>query len=388
MANDARIEVSEEQALLAGNAASLLRERWDFAALRRCIQTESGYDAALYVEMAALGWLGAALPVRYGGSGLPWGSLVYLLEPMGERLVTSPFLASSLAAHLLCQVADETRLAAWLPRIAAGECVASPALSEPRGAYEPEQLQAAALRTAGGYRLSGCKTFVPHAFEAACVLVPARVDGEPGIFLLEADDLRGRLRRETLIDESRRSARLDLEGLELDASRRLPADGARSAAALAATQRLGWLLTAAEMAGGAEGVMQLTLDYLRTRRQFGRLIGSYQALKHPMVDIMIGIEHAKTLLYHAATLFDAPASQQREAEIAVRMAKVQAGEIYRHAADRAIQFHGAIGFTYECHAQLYFRHAQHAYFSFGDNLHHRRHLASLLLDAQVQDLRI
>jgi alkylation response protein AidB-like acyl-CoA dehydrogenase len=132
------------------------------------------------------------------------------------------------------------------------------------------------------------------------------------------------------------------------------------------------------MAGVAQGVFELTLDYLKTRVQFGKKIGGYQALKHPMVWIMAGLEHSRSLLYRAATLWDT-GSDAREIEIAVRMSKVQSGETCTNAVDRAIQFHGAFGFTWDCHAQLFFRRAQWAEYTFGDAAHHRRHLARLLL---------
>ncbi|MFI5307552.1 MAG: acyl-CoA dehydrogenase family protein, partial [Polyangiales bacterium] len=181
------------------------------------------------------------------------------------------------------------------------------------------------------------------------------------------------LQRELLIDETRRSSRLVLDGLTLE--RQALLDGGDAVLALERVWRIGTLLVAAEMSGGAEGVMQLTLDYLKTRKQFGQPIGSYQALKHPMVEIMCAIEQGRSLLYHAATLLD---RDDPETEVALRMAKAQLGDTYAYAADRAIQFHGAIGFTYECNVQLFFRRAQWAQHTFGDARHHLRHLASLL----------
>jgi alkylation response protein AidB-like acyl-CoA dehydrogenase len=211
------------------------------------------------------------------------------------------------------------------------------------------------------------------AQHAAFVIVAARLRSELSLFLLPAAELQGRLRTEVLVDETRRSARLDLSGLRVPSAALL--DGAEASAALGHVLRLAWLLTAADMAGGAEGVLQLTLDYLRTRKQFGKAIGSYQALKHPMVEIMCAIEEGRSLLYRAATALENAAP---DAEIALRMAKAQLGETYTHAADRSIQFHGAIGFTYECHAQLFLRRAQWLEHSFGDARHQRRHLADLL----------
>jgi acyl-CoA dehydrogenase len=124
-------------------------------------------------------------------------------------------------------------------------------------------------------------------------------------------------------------------------------------------------------------VMELTLEYLKTRVQFGKLIGGYQALKHPMAWIMVALEHTRSLVYHAATLLDAG---DPEATIAIRMAKAQAGESFTHASDRAIQFHGAIGFTHEFHAQLFFRRAQWDEYAFGDAALHRRRLGETLFD--------
>jgi alkylation response protein AidB-like acyl-CoA dehydrogenase len=184
------------------------------------------------------------------------------------------------------------------------------------------------------------------------------------------------MRREIRIDETRRSSRISLDGLALPQDALL-ASGAAARTALEHVERVALLLLSAEMAGGAEGVMQLTLEYLKTRVQFGRAIGSYQHLKHGMVEILCSVEQGRSLLYHAATAFD---RTDRGSEIALRMAKAQLGESFCHAADRSIQFHGAIGFTYECHAQLYFRRAQWLEHAFGNARFQRKRLAPLLLD--------
>src|SRR5205085_8776257 len=142
---------------------------------------------------------------------------------------------------------------------------------------------------------SGSKAFVLDAQHADVVLVAVELAGEPALILLEAAALAGRMRREVLIDETRRSSRIVLDGLVVEHATLL--DGGDARAALAHVQRLGWLLLAADMAGGAEGVLQLTLEYLRTRTQFGKPIGAYQALKHPMVEIMCTLEQGRSLLY-------------------------------------------------------------------------------------------
>lgn len=373
MAAASDIEYGDEEALLAQSAAGVLAQHCDFAAVRRAMQTESGFEPTLYRMIAELGWLGIALPDEYGGAGMRVGALCSVFEPMGRFLLASPVLATTLAAQALLRAGSETQKQRWLPPLVRGEVIGSLALTEPSGSYELGQLSALATSTPAGFALSGTKTFVLDAQLADFVIVAARLDGRAALFLVQATELRGRLRPETLIDETRRSARITLDGLTLERDALL--DGGDAVEALQRAQRVGWLLLAAEMAGGAEGVMQLTLEYLKTRKQFGKLIGSYQALKHPMVEIMCAIEQGRSLLYHAATAFD---RADPEREIALRMAKAQLGDTYTHAADRAIQFHGAIGFTHECHAQLFFRRAQWAMYTLGDAGHHRRKLAELM----------
>ncbi|MFP6726313.1 MAG: acyl-CoA dehydrogenase family protein, partial [Alphaproteobacteria bacterium] len=179
------------------------------------------------------------------------------------------------------------------------------------------------------------------------------------------------LRREIVIDESRRSYSVDLQGVSVPAANYLPA------VFLPHLHLAACLLYAAEMCGGTVGVINLTLEYLTTRRQFDQFIGAYQALKHPMVDALTGLEQARSHLYHAATVFD---MVEGRGEIAVRMAKAQAADAFAFASDRAIQFHGAFGFTYDCDAHLYRRRALWCEQQHGDGAHHRKHLAGLLLD--------
>lgn len=370
------LRFSEEQALLANNARDWLRTRSPLDAVRKAMASPFGYDEAAFREVAEMGWLGVAVPSAYGGEGLSPGVLVSLSEPMGRHLYTSPFLATTLTSQLLTLAGDDVQRKAWLPRLAAGDVIGTVALIDEEGSWDIEHPALRARADGAGYRLEGSKAFVLDAAAADLLIVSARLDdGRPALFLVERHALPTEaLQRELLVDEARRSYRLCLDGVELAEADRL--DAAEAAAALAHVRRVGTLLLAAEMAGGCQGSMELTLDYLKTRTQFGKSIGSYQALKHPMVDILIALEQSRSLLYHAATVFE---GDEVTADIAVRMAKAHAGEAFTYAVDRSIQFHGAIGFTYECHAQLYFRRAQWAECQFGDAAHHRRQLEELVL---------
>ena len=376
MANLPEITWSDEEAMLAYSAHELLGARAGFEAVRAAMASEHGYDRGLYHELAELGWLGVAVPSMYDGAEMRVGALAGIFEAAGQRVLGSPLLATTLAQQALLLAGNDAQKRELLPPLVRGEAIGTVALSEPRGSWELSSLTATAKATSRGYALSGTKAFVLDAQNADLVLVAAQLAGDPALFVLRRQDLQGRLRSEKLIDETRRSARLSLDGLVIGKDALLDGAGDDARDALAHVQRVGWLLLAAEMAGGTEGVLQLTVDYLKTRKQFGKLIGSYQAHKHPTTEIMCSLEQGRALLYHAATAFDRldPAR-----EIALRMAKAYLGDLYAHATDRSIQFHGAIGFTWECHAQLFFRRAQWAQYTLGDGAHHRRHLAELLL---------
>lgn len=370
----AEIEFGEELSMLARTAADLMRARSTFQAVRAWLDTESGYDRQLFQQLADLGLLGVAVPEAKGGAGMSPGALVPVAEAMGRYLFSSPWLASTLTGQLLCQLGDPAGHK-HLEQLASGAVLGSPALMEPDGAYDPLALTATATSVGSQHRLSGVKTGVLDAQAASVLLVSALCEGQPGVFLIERAALpAGALSRERLVDETRRSYRLILDGV--------PATriGGDASAALTFVTQLGALLLAADMSGGTLGSIDLTVDYLQTRTQFGKPIGGYQALKHPLVDIFVASEQGRSLLYHAATVFDGRSS---ESERAVRMAKAHCGDTFTHAADRSIQFHGAIGFTYECHAQLFFRRAQWAEYQFGDSLHHRKRLQPLLLDGDA-----
>jgi alkylation response protein AidB-like acyl-CoA dehydrogenase len=367
-----QFDFSDEHALLAQNASELLAKRWDFAAVRGGARTELGFDAALHRELCDLGWLGLCVPAELGGSGMPVSALPCIFEPIGQRLLAGPYFANTLATQALLCAASPAQQRAVLPALASGAELATVAVYEPDGSYLLEQPGVSAKAAAQGFELAGHKTSVLDTAVANHVLVSASLGGELAWFWVPAAALRGRISREVSIDETRRTARIDFTGLTLPAAALLEGDARR---ALQHVQQVAWLLSAAEMSGGTEGVLALTLDYLRTRTQFGKPIGSYQALKHPMAEIMCSLEEGRSLLYRAAASFSFGSA---DAEVDLRMAKAQLGETYAYAADRSIQFHGAIGFTYECHAQLFFRRAQWLEHSFGDAPHHRRKLADLL----------
>lgn len=368
-----RIGFSEDQASLLEVATDFCQRRSPVATVRRLMEDEAGHDPAVWTELGDLGWLGVAIPEAYGGSGLGLAEVVPLVEQMGRRLMAGPFVSTTLVAQGLIAGGTEDQKREVLPRIAAGEAAAL-ALAELDTDWEADSIACTATRQADGrLALSGLKVLVTDANAARRILASVRLDGAPALVLLTPDDLpAGALRRETVIDETRRSFALTLDGVVLEADRLL--DPGRARAALEHLHLAANLLAAADMVGGTQACIDYTLDYLRTRTQFGKVIGSYQALKHPIVEAYTRYEQARSHLYSAAHCFN----EQGTGEIAVRMAKAAADVAYSFAADRSIQFHGGFGFTWDCDAQLYRRRAIWHAAQFGDAAFHRKKLARLL----------
>ncbi|MEO0982064.1 MAG: acyl-CoA dehydrogenase family protein [Pseudomonadota bacterium] len=372
MDNLGRLGFSEEQADLLEVAISFCRDKSPIDKVRMLIDDELGHDPAVWDEVAQLGWLGIAIPEAYGGAGLTLAEAVPVMEQMGRNLLAGPFLSTTLAAQALIAGGTEAQKTAILPKLAEG-AAATLALVEDNGDWDLRNIEAEAKPTSDGLGLSGEKFLVCDAAVADWIIASVRHDGSPALVLIEKTALPdGALRRETIIDDTKRSYALALDGITVDASNLL--DPARAEAAFAHIHLAANLLASAEMCGGTQSVIDYTVDYLNTRKQFGKLIGSYQALKHPAVDAYVLYEQARSHLYSAAHSF----SDQGAGEVATRMAKTTADRAFSYAADRAIQFHGGFGFTYDCDAQLYRRRAIWHASQYGDAAYHKHKLAALL----------
>lgn len=378
-----RISFSDEQAMLLEAATAFCRDQSPSSAVRARIGTQngndSGFDAAHWQAMVDMGWLGIAVPEAHGGSGLGLGACAVVAEPLGRHLLHTPFVATQLAIQALLAGGSAAQQAEWLPKLATGT-VGTVALFEDDGDWSLAAGAATAHLAGGTATLSGHKALVPDAGVAGLLVTSLVVDGAPALALLTRADAAGRLQAETVIDATRRSFGLRLDGLQIPADRLIT--GAAATRALDAVRRAAWLLAAAEAAGGVAGALAVTVDYLNTRNAFGRKIGSYQGLKHGCAEILCQLERVRSHVVHAATLVDAdPDGASAETQIALRMAKAEAGDAAVQAGDRAVQYHGGFGFTWDCDAQLYLRRALFLQPWFGDAAHHRRALAGLLLDA-------
>ncbi|MFW5925038.1 MAG: acyl-CoA dehydrogenase family protein [Myxococcota bacterium] len=365
---------TEEHALLRSGVRRFLEEHGGSEAIRRLIEQPGAFDARLHRQMAELGWLGLVAPEAHGGAGMGWLHLALVLEEMGRALVPSAFFPCVLAALAIDRGGDDAQKGRWLPGLVGGERVATLALCEPASSWEPEAVSATAEPAGDGHVLQGVKTHVASGAEASLMIAPLR---EPGgavhLYAVELDATGVRVEREEGLDPTRPTARVVLEGVRVPGAARL-AGGDRHA--LADVWRRARTLLAAEMTGGIDRVVTMTRDYAKERVQFGRAIGSFQAVKHPLVDAMIGVEQVRSLVYGAAAALD---GRFDDAEPLSRMAKALASDVYAFAVRKGVQLHGGFGFTWECDVHFWFRRAMWSRAMLGDAVHHRRHLGEHLV---------
>jgi alkylation response protein AidB-like acyl-CoA dehydrogenase len=367
-----RIGLSGEQADLLDIAERFCAERSPISRVRALMGEADGFDLSTWEEMAALGWHGVAIPENDGGTGLTLAEATPIVEQMGRRLMSSPFVSSQLAAQIIMATQDPVARQTLLARIAAG-AIAAPALYERLDSWSLADVRTEFLDAPDHQVvIRGEKILVEYAPAADFLVVSGRHRGVLALACVRRAAISpDAFRRETLVDETRRSFRVRFDDVRIPASDVLSGNAER---ALSRFHLAANLLLAAEMCGGALATIEVTTDYLRTRKQFGRLIGSYQALKHPLVEAYVRYEQARSHLYAAAHCFDEPGV----AEIAVRMAKSEAERMFAFVSDRAIQFHGGYGFTYDCDAQLYRRRSILGAALHGDADYHRALLADLL----------
>jgi alkylation response protein AidB-like acyl-CoA dehydrogenase len=369
---------SEEQELLRRTARDFLGEHAPMRRVREVMEGEGSVAPELWKQMVELGWLGLALPERAGGSGLSLVELSIVLEELGRCLAPVPFLPTSIAAAAIDVAGDEVQRAAWLPRIARGEVAASFAITEDAGSDEPADLQLRAEADGDGFALTGRKLFVPEADAADLLVVVARTGDEAGrglaLFLVPRTAEGVVVEGMRAMDPLRPLHRVELDGVRVARDDLL----AHADDAWPVIERVldrARVMVCAEMVGGAQKCLEDAVRYAKQRIQFGKPIGANQAIKHKCADMLLQVESARSLTYHAAW---AASEASAEAALAVSMAKAYASDAYRRVAAENIQIHGGVGFTWEYDCHLYFKRAKSDEVWLGDGARHRERVARLL----------
>jgi alkylation response protein AidB-like acyl-CoA dehydrogenase len=361
---------SEEQEELRNIVRQFLEAKSPESAVREQMDTERGFDPVVWSQMAEqLGLQSLIIPEEFGGQGYGYVELIVVLEEMGRALLCAPFFSTVvLATNTLLVADDAVANAAILPGIASGETVATLAITEPNGKWDESGIEATATDEGGAWKLNGTKSYVIDGVTADVIIVAARTSAGVSLFSV-AGDAAGLTRTSlSTMDQTRKQAKLELAGVE---GTLIGTDGA-GWDILSTVLDLAAVGLAAEQVGGAQWCLETAVQYAKDRVQFGRPIGSFQAIKHKCADMLLEVESAKSAAYYAGWC----ASERNDELPAVAsLAKAYCSDAYFHASAENIQIHGGIGFTWEHPAHLYFKRAKSSELLFGDPSYHRELLA-------------
>jgi alkylation response protein AidB-like acyl-CoA dehydrogenase len=370
-----RFSLTEEQEELRRVVRRFLETTSPIGEARRLMDTPEGYEPSVWKQLSQeLGLPGVQIPEAYGGQGFGFVELGVVLEEMGRALLCAPYFSSAvMAANAILNAGSEAQKAALLPGIAAGETLATFAIAEPNGRWDASGVQLEARRSGTTWTLHGEKSFVLDGNSADLIVVVARArgsEGESGLsfFTLRAGTDDFSRRPLDALDPTRKLAKLTFDGARAD----LLGEAGEAGPALAKTLDQASAALASEMVGGAQKLLEITVDYAKTRVQFGRPIGSFQAIKHKCADMLLELELARSSAGYAA---EAAASAEAELPAVASLAKAQGSDAFLHIAAESIQIHGGLGFTWEQDVHLYFKRAKASEALLGDPTFHRERLA-------------
>ncbi len=364
---------SEEQEQLRASVRKFLEDKSPESEVRRLMETDEGYDPAVWTQMGQqLGLQGLAIPEEFGGSGYGFIELVVVLEEMGRSLLCAPYFSSVvMAANLLLNSGDDAAKKELLPGIASGDTIATVAYVEESGIWDESGVTATATKSGDGYTISGTKSFVLDGHTANLLLVAARTAAGVSIFAVDGNASGVTRTLLQTLDTTRKQAKV----VFADAPARLIGVEGKGWDALGKTLDQAVVALAAEQVGGSQFCMDMAVQYAKDRVQFGRPIGSFQAIKHKCADMLLEVESAKSAAYYAGW---AAAEDNDELPTVACLAKSYCSEAYFHAAAENIQIHGGIGFTWEHPAHLYYKRAKTSELIFGDPTYHRELLCRRL----------
>jgi alkylation response protein AidB-like acyl-CoA dehydrogenase len=369
---------SVEQEMLRRSAREFLAKECSSKFVRKQMESPDAFDPALWKKLADLGWTALGIPEQYGGVGT-FLDLVVVLEEAGRSLLPGPFFATmGLAVPVLIEAGTEAQKREVLTAIAEGSGRATLAFTEATGRWDADSIKLAAKPAGDGWQIDGVKHFVPDAAVADYMLVAARTrgEGEDGItlFLIKGKPNGMTVTPLEAMDQTRRWSQVTFENVKLDAGTVM---GSAHMAWPSLTRALEWATAGlcAEMIGGGQKVLETSTEYAKTRQQFGKPIGIYQAVSHKLADMLVQSESARSATYYAAWTVDADAPDR---SLASSIAKAYVSDAYRKIAGDGIQVHGGIGFTWEHDLHLYLKRAKASEVTLGDATYHRELVAQAL----------
>ncbi|MGE0534580.1 MAG: acyl-CoA dehydrogenase family protein [Pirellulales bacterium] len=371
-------DLSDTQRMMQQSARSFLAGECPTARVRQLMAGETAYDAELWRGMAEQGWLGIIIDEAQGGLGLGLVELAAVAEEMGRACQPGPFLATTWAAATLAAVLSTPAISDYLARIAAGDMRATVALLEESLDWSGAATALPATHGNDDIRLNGRKLLVLDAQLADLLLVPAKLDGTLALVAVPGGSAGLSVRATPGIDATRKLYEVTLDDVTVGAESVL-ATGHTAERALHRGIDVATVAVCAELVGGMQWTLETATAYVQTREQFGRTIGSFQAVQHQLADILLWLESGRSAAYYAAwtTSENDPAAAG-----AVSIAKAYLSDAAREVGNRGVQVHGGIGFTWEHDLQLYYKRAKASEILFGDATYHRERLAELVIDAE------
>lgn len=368
--------LSKEQKLLMKSVRELMVRECPTKKVRELMETETACDDGLWEKIADQGWTALTLPEEYDGLALGAVDLAAVAEVMGGFCLPGPFLSNHWAASLLAAAGNAEAAERWLTGISEGTLRGTVAFLEETADWDPENVAVKAEETGGGFRLSGRKLFVSDAATAPLHLWVVRLGGDLAVLAVERDAAGVTVESMAAMDESRKLYTVAAEGLELGADALVVRGGAAEAALRRATMET-TVAVCAELVGVMGWVLRSTVEYAKTREQFGRAIGSFQAVQHQCANMLLWLESSRSATYYAAW---AVSVGDPQAEEMVSIAKAYCSDAARQLGNAGMQVHGGIGITWEHDFQLYYKRAKSSEILFGDATYHRERIARRIID--------
>jgi alkylation response protein AidB-like acyl-CoA dehydrogenase len=374
-------DLSKPQKLLKETARNFLARECGAQHVRALMETDAAHDDKLWQAIADQGWTGLSIPEEDGGLGLGLVEMAVVAEEMGRACLPGPFISTLMASALIERAGSQGQRAKYLEAIAEGKLKATVAFLEESASWDVDALKLEAKREGGSFSLTGRKLFVADAGVADLLICVAR-DGGGGESLSLLPVERGsqgvHLKPMPSMDGTRKLYEVSFEGVTVSEADALGADG-DARGALHGALEVATAVLCAEMVGGMQWVLDATVEYAKTRQQFGRAIGSFQAVQHQCADMLLMTESARSAAYYAAW---ALTESDPQASLAVSIAKAYCSDAYREVANRGVQVHGGIGFTWEHDLQLYYKRSKSSETLFGDATFHRERIARVVLDGK------
>ncbi|MFL6214744.1 MAG: acyl-CoA dehydrogenase family protein [Blastocatellia bacterium] len=374
-------DLNETQQLFKTSARELFAQECPPEAVRASIENGQPYSDALWQKLVEQGWTGLIFDEADGGMGLSLVEMAVAFEEMGRALVPGAFLSSvPLAGSLIAKAGNDGQRKQYLRAICEGEAKATVALLEAGGDWNPEAVQLAATETATGLRLNGTKLFVSDAGAVDYIITAARAGSDLLLAVVAANAPGLSIKPMPSIDATRHLYEMRYSDVEV-ASADVLARGGAAHAALESALDVATIAITAEMVGGMQWALDATVEYAKTRKQFGKPIGQFQAIQHHCANMLLLTESARSAAYYAAWLMG---NDPERARVAVSVAKAYASDAYREVGNLGIQVHGGIGFTWDEPMHFYYKRAKASELMFGDATYHRERIARLVIDRMAE----